>query len=201
MLWPIFGRLLEFIETLEENEFQEIANEIYDGKAAVIKRFMEVAEAVADFYLKNTPVDGIPYWDTGAPGLGKLGNYLDNPADPFNEHEPVDSSAAAIAAQGLIRLGNCLIKLGQLNKGREYFQAGLTVANQLFEEPYLSKDPNHQGLILHAVYHRPNGWDYIPPGKKVPCGESCMWGDFHAMELGILLLRMAKGRPYYKFFL
>ena len=27
------------------------------------------------------------------------------PADPFNQHEPVDSSAAAIAAQGLPRLG------------------------------------------------------------------------------------------------
>jgi hypothetical protein len=203
LAWILLGypELLEYIETLEENEFQGIANEIYDGKAAVIKRFTEVAEAVADFYLKNTPVDGIPYWDTGAPGLGRLGNYLDNPADPFNEHEPVDSSAAAIAAQGLIRLGNFLIKLGQQNKGRKYFQAGLTVANQLFEAPYLSTDSNHQGLILHAVYHRPNGWDYIPPGKRVPCGESCMWGDFHAMELGILLLRMAKGRPYYKFFL
>jgi hypothetical protein len=72
-------------------------------------------------------------------------------ACPFNEHEPVDSSAAAITAQGLIRLGKCLIKLGQQNKGRKYFQDGLTVANQLFEEPYLSTDPNHQNGFSTAI--------------------------------------------------
>ena len=34
--------------------------------------------------------------------------YLDNISDPYNDYEPVDSSAAAIAAQGLIRLGRFL---------------------------------------------------------------------------------------------
>jgi len=68
-------------------------------------------------------------------------------------------------------------------------------------EPYLSVDPNHQGLILHSVYHRPNGWDHIPAGKKIPCGESTMWGDYHARELGLLIRRMAKQEPYYTFFL
>jgi unsaturated chondroitin disaccharide hydrolase len=28
-------------------------------------------------------------------------DYLEKPADPFNDYEPVDSSAAVIAAQGL----------------------------------------------------------------------------------------------------
>jgi hypothetical protein len=51
------------------------------------------------------------------------------------------------------------------------------------------------------VYHRPNGWDYIPPGRTVPCGESTMWGDYHARELALLVKRMAAGRPYYRFFL
>ena len=37
------------------------------------------ATATADFYLRHTPTDGIPYWDTGAPGLGRLGDYLDRP--------------------------------------------------------------------------------------------------------------------------
>ena len=52
----------------------------------------------AIFTSSTRPTDGIPYWDTGAPNLHKLGNYLDCPADPFNDCEPVDSSAAAIAA-------------------------------------------------------------------------------------------------------
>ena len=59
-----------------------------------------MARAACDFYLQHTPTNGIPYWDTGAPELYRLDGYLDRPADPFNEFEPVDSSAAAIAAQG-----------------------------------------------------------------------------------------------------
>ena len=29
------------------------------------------------------------------------------------------------------------------------------------DDSYLSTDTAHQGLILHSVYHRPNGWDHI----------------------------------------
>jgi len=118
------------------------------------------------YYIENTCADGIPMWDTGAPNLHRLGNYLNKPADPFNKWEPVDSSAAVIAAQGLIRLGNYLRTTRHLPPATRYFQAGLTVANTLFNEPYLSTNPKHQGLILHSVYHRPNGWDYVAPGRK-----------------------------------
>ena len=81
-----------------------------------------------------------------------------------------------------------------------YHQAGLTVARTIFDEPYLSNDAKHQGLILHSVYHRPNGWDHIPKGQKVPCGESSMWGDYHARELALLIQREAKGETYPTFF-
>lgn len=166
-----------------------------------LQEIVRAATATADFYLANTCADGIPMWDTGAPNLHRLpANYLTKPADPFNAHEPVDSSAAAIAAQGLIRLGNYLIAKGDKKNGTRYRQAGLTVADTLFSEPYLSTNPKHQGLILHSVYHRPNGWDYIAPGQKVPNGESSMWGDYHALELALLLQREAKGQPYLTFF-
>ena len=122
-----------------------------------------------------------------------MGDWRARPADPFNDHEPVDSSASAIAAQGLLRLGR------HLNDER-YTQAGLTIARTLLGEPYLATDPNHQGLLLHAVYHRPNNWDNIPPGRKVPCGESCMWGDYHLLELCVYLQRLIDGGPYLKFF-
>ena len=122
------------------------------------------------------------------------------PSDPYNDHEPVDSSAAAIAGQGLLQLGRYLNDNGENEKGQRYMQAGLTIAQTLFQEPYLSTDENHQGLILHSVYHRPNGWDHIPAGQKVPCGESSMWGDYHARELALLILRLARGQPYYDFF-
>jgi hypothetical protein len=172
----------------------------HGGKEKILARFLHVAEAVADFYLQYTPIDGVPYWDTGAPGLAYLGNYLDRPAEPFNEHEPVDSSAAAIAAQGLLRLGTYLKRNLQIAKGNRYYQAGLTVARTLLAEPYLSLDPNHEGLLLNSVYHRPNGWDYVPPGRQVPCGEASMWGDYHLRELGVMLDRAAKVQGEPRFF-
>jgi hypothetical protein len=150
------------------------------------------AEATCDFYIDNTAADGIPYWDTGAPGLDKLGDWRARPSNPFNDHEPVDSSAAAIGAQGLLRLGRTLANA-------RYWQAGLTVCRALFGEPYLSADSAHQGLLLHAVYHRPNGWDHIPAGRNVPCGEACMWGDYHARELALYLLRIIEEKPYLTF--
>ena len=79
------------------------------GRKAIETTFLKAAKATCDFYIENTPPDGIPYWDTGAPGLAELGGYLDRPAEPFNDHEPVDSSAAAIASQGLLRLGHYLV--------------------------------------------------------------------------------------------
>ena len=174
-----FSEQLEWFDTLEGQ----------DDTKAVMER---AARATCDFYLENTPPDGIPYWDTGAPGLAQLGDWRNQPADPFNAYEPVDSSAAAIGAQGLLRLGRRL-------KEDRYFKAGLKVLDTLCGDPYLSIDPNHQGLILHSVYHRPNGWDTIPPGAKVPAGESCMWGDYHARELALYVLREIEGKPYLKF--
>jgi hypothetical protein len=100
----------------------------------------------------------------------------------------------------MIRLGNYLIATGDKKSGTRYRQAGLTIARTLFAEPYLSTNPKHQGLILHSVYHRPNGWDYIAPGQKVPNGESSMWGDYHARELALLILREARGEVYPTFF-
>jgi hypothetical protein len=197
LAWILLGYAeeLEFLAHLSEGELAS-----FGGKQTICEAFRNVAEAVADFYLSNTPTDGIPYWDTGAPGLSRLGDYLGRPADPFNDFEPVDSSAAVIAAQGLIRLGNYLENEKSGNRGANYIRAGLTVASRVFEVPYLSTNPSHQGLILHSVYHRPNGWDYIPQGKKIPMGESSMWGDYHARELALLIKRIALNEPYYCFF-
>jgi hypothetical protein len=160
---------------------------------------LRAAEATADYYLEQSPSDGIPYWDTAAPNLAKLGEYLNRPSDPHNEYEPVDSSAAAVAAQALWRLGAYLLARSPEESGR-YRRAALVVAAALCDRPYLSEDPSHQGLILHSLYHRPQGWDYVPPGHKIPCGESSQWGDYHARELALLLLRQLRGEPYLTFF-
>ncbi len=189
-----FAEQLEFLETIPRQEL-----DLLGGYPSIRSLMLKAAEATCDFYISQTPQDGIPYWDTGAPNLVHLGDYLNRPSDPCNDQEPVDSSAAAIGAQGLWRLGRNLAQSAP-ERGRRYQQAALTVASNLFEAPYLSTDRAHQGLILHSVYHRPNGWDYIPPGRQIPFGESSMWGDYHARELALLLLREAKGQRYLTFF-
>ena len=87
-----------------------------------------------------------------------------------------------------------------IKEGEKYIQAGLLSSESVFSEPYLSTDLNHQGLILHSIYHRPNGWDHVPAGSTIPNGESSMWGDYHAMELGLYLQRLMDDQKYYTFF-
>jgi hypothetical protein len=190
-----FAEQLEFLATVPDAALKP-----FGGRQEIETLWRQSAVDTCDFYLANCCADGIPMWDTGAPLLHRLGDYLDKPANPFNEWEPVDSSAAAIAAQGLFRLGNYLEAQGDAKNGVLYRQAALTVAHTLFSETYLSTDAKHQGLLLHSVYHRPNGWDYLAPGQKVPNGESSMWGDYHARELALLLLRTARGERYLAFF-
>jgi unsaturated chondroitin disaccharide hydrolase len=200
--WVLLGAAeqLEFLKVLPAAEFKCLP-ELYDGdKHKWLKRLEDTVEATAEFYIEHTTTDGIPFWDTAAPGLVYLPDWSRRPSDPYNEFEPVDSSAAAIAAQGLLRFGNYLREKGEDDRGDRYIQAALTVADTLFSEPYLSTDVNHQGILLHSIYHRPNGWDYIPPGQKIPCGESTMWGDYHGRELALMILRAARQQPYYTFF-
>ena len=197
LAWAIcgFSEQLEFFMTLKDAELKRLG-----GRKKINAVLLKAARATADFYIKNSCMDGIPVWDTGAANIHCMGDYLAGRSNPNNNFEPFDSSAATIAAQGLIRLGNYLVNSGEKAVGSKYRQAGLTVAETLFSEPYLSTSPKHQGLILHSIYHRPNGWDYIPRGKKIPCGESSMWGDYHARELALMLLREVRSECYLAFF-
>ena len=187
-----FAEELEFLKTVSDAELEPLG-----GRAHWETILLKAARATCDWYIANTALDGIPYWDGGAPNLHKLGDWRARNAEPFNDHEPVDSSAAAIGAQGLLRLGRYL---GENGEGKDYWQAGLTTMRTLLSDAYLATDPNHQGLLVHTVYHRPNGWDHIPPGRKVPCGEACMWGDYHLREAALYLQRIVNNEPYYTFF-
>jgi hypothetical protein len=190
LAWAMLGfaEELEYLEELPDGELAALG-----GKDAVIAPLRRAATVTSEYYLANSAADGIPYWDTGAPGLAAMGDWRDLEADPFNEHEPVDSSAAAIASQGLLRLGAWLRKRGEAEADR-YEGAGLSILYRILDEPYLSLSVDHDGLLLHSVYHRPNGWDRIPSGRSVPCGESSMWGDYHLREAALYVQRMIGGR-------
>lgn len=196
LAWAVcgFAESLEYLDSIEDTHFK-----LSITKQDLLKKLLKAATATADYFIDQTATDGIPYWDTGAPDLVHLGDYINTTSQPYNDFEPVDSSAAAIAAQGLLRLGNYLRSTGGESATR-YIQAGLTVTQTLLREPYLSTSASHQGLILHSVYHRPNGWDNVPQGYKVPCNESSMWGDYHARELMLYLSKQIKNEPYYVFY-
>ncbi len=198
LAWAMLGfaEELEFIEIVADD-----ALDAYGGRAAIEAFMLEAARATCDGYIEMAASDGVPYWDAGAPGLTALGAWGDRASDPFNPHEPVDSSAAAIGAQGLLRLARVLDRRGDPDAAR-YLQAGLRVVSTLIDPsgPYVSTDAAHQGLLLHAVYHWPNGWDYVPPGATTPRGESCQWGDYHLREVALYVKRLAEDAPYLTFF-
>jgi hypothetical protein len=194
LAWAMLGfsEQLEFIQSLPESEF---GTEGVPAKREVCAMLERAARATCDFYINQASArDGICYWDTGAPQLHLLGDWKSKAADPYNDFEPVDSSASAIAAQGLLRLGHLLG-----DAGSTYMRAGLAIVERLIQEPYLSIDQHHEGILLHSVYHRPNGWDFIPPTQRIPCGESSMWGDYHLLEALLLVDRLADS-TYYTFF-
>ncbi|MDP6154011.1 MAG: glycosyl hydrolase [Phycisphaeraceae bacterium] len=196
LAWAMLGfaEQLEFFKTIPAAKFKAACGL---ARADVSRVFERCAKQTCDHYIKDcTTTDGVCYWDDGAPGLAALGDWRHALADPHNDHEPIDASAAVIAAQGLIRMGRYLGS----KSGKRYLLAGLTVARTLFDEPYLSTGMRHQGILLHSVYHRPNGWDHVPRGRNVPSGESSMWGDYHLLELALLIQRLANRDPYPTFF-
>jgi unsaturated chondroitin disaccharide hydrolase len=189
-----YAEELEFFATIDDGIFEA---SVGLPKVDVVAIFESAAKAACDHYMDGCAArDGIVYWDDGAPGLAMLGDWRSRDAEPFNDHEPVDSSASAIAAQGLLRLGRYLGGTA----GQRYAAGGLSIARTLLSDAYLATDSSHQGLLLHSVYHRPNNWDHIPPGRKIPCGESSMWGDYHLLELATLLHRQINNKPYLAFF-
>src|SRR3989454_9548632 len=140
LAWAMLGfaEQLEFIETLPDAALNSCG-----GRAAVESMMLDAARATCDLYIDVAAADGVPYWDAGAPGLAALDGWGDRPADPFNDREPVDSSAAAIAAQGLLRLARVLRRRGPKNAphvdsdrgdAERYEQAGLRVLDTIFDE-------------------------------------------------------------------
>ena len=116
--------------------------------------------ATCDFYIDQAAAaDGVPYWDTGAPGLGELRDWASRPADPFNDHEPVDSSAAAIAAQGLLRFARVAASRGA--DATKYEQAGLQVL-----APAMADDRVYRGgAALEALLEQQWGGRLLDPDK------------------------------------
>lgn len=92
------------------------------------------AKKVAGFFLDHLPADFVPYWDFRLP------------ADA--EGMPRDSSAAAIAASGLLELAFALSD----EEGLAYKRAAESILRSLHEN-YGAWEADEEGLLLHATGH------------------------------------------------
>jgi unsaturated chondroitin disaccharide hydrolase len=102
------------------------------------RRFLQTAQRAADYFIKNLPVDFVPYWDFQAPKI---------------PDEPRDASAAAIAASGLFELSTFAADTTLRTK---YFKAAENILNSLCSSSYLAEGTSSHGILNHCVGHRPN---------------------------------------------
>jgi unsaturated chondroitin disaccharide hydrolase len=114
----------------------------------------EAATRVASWWVSHVPTGCVPFVDFDAPpGPGQVR----------------DSSAAAIAASGLLEL----VRLDPNSPAAPaYRDAAVATIDALTRSPYLSTNPSHPSLLLHQSPHwAPRGID-----------TSFIWGDYYVLE-------------------
>ena len=125
-------------------------------------RFLETAEACADYYITHTGPDGVPPWDFTA---------------PLESRSLLDTSSAAIAASGLLRL--CRLVHDPM-KGHLYWSTALQVLRTLCQKHLAKSDKQWEGILKGGVYHI---------HKELGVDESVMWGEYFFVEALELALR------------
>jgi unsaturated chondroitin disaccharide hydrolase len=125
-------------------------------RLSALPEFLDDARKTADCFLRRRGADPIPLWDFDAP--------TDAP-------QPYDSSAAAIAASGLLDLSE------QTNDRKErdrYRGAALEMLETLSSDKFLARNtPGWEGILMHGVYHI---------HKNLGVDESVAWGDHFFVE-------------------
>ena len=118
-------------------------------------RFLRTAEACADFYIANLPANGVPPWDFNAPAENRA---------------LVDTSAAAIAASGLLQLAELTADPLQ---GASYAETARCTLATLCGQYLAASDPGWEGILKGGVYHLHKG---------LGVNESVMWGEYFFVE-------------------
>jgi unsaturated chondroitin disaccharide hydrolase len=129
---------------------------------------LETARGLARYFLNRLPDDLVAYWDLV---------FVDGP-------EERDSSAAAIAACGLLELSSAL---PYADGDRRLFEnAALHLMASLVRSYTTAAVGTSTGLLLHGVYAKPD---------KKGVDECTSFGDYFYMEA---LVRIARGwKPYW----
>jgi len=119
------------------------------------RRLLETAEQCADYYILHTPADGVPPWDYDAPPESR---------------KLVDTSAAAVAASGMLQLARFS---ANITRSHFYRETALHILNTLCSDHLAEPDGDWEGILKGGVYHLHKG---------LGVNESVMWGDYFFVE-------------------
>lgn len=117
------------------------------------EKYLRASERAADFFVSSLPEDLVPYWDFRLPS---------------NEGAPRDSSAAAIAASGLLELAAAGVE-----RAEEHRANALAILESLSRLYVPADDDAEEGLLLH-------GTGNLPMNKNIDM--PLIYGDYYYME-------------------
>lgn len=101
--------------------------------------FLTTAQNSADYFLSHLPADKVPYWDFSLPSTAG---------------QPRDTSAAAIAASGLVELSS--FTTDATRKAR-YLDGARDILAALSSPAYLAENTTNQAVLLHGTQNKPAG--------------------------------------------
>jgi hypothetical protein len=133
--------------------------------AATSASFLATAQRLADYFIANLPPDFVPYWDFSQSGTA-----------------PRDSSAAAIAASGLLDLST---QVKTQSDSARYRTAALNILSSLSSAGYLGDRIATDGILLH-------GSAAVPQNSGVD--TSLIYGDYYFLQ-GCYRARTAPPAP------
>ena len=119
--------------------------------------FLATSEKAADWYLAHLPSDSVPYWD-------------------FNAPQPTyrDTSAAAVAASGLLKLSKLIARSDPANASR-YRSAAGAILTSLSSTTYLSDPATAQnGVLLQGALN-------VPANPSI-ADNPINFGDYYFVE-------------------
>jgi unsaturated chondroitin disaccharide hydrolase len=94
---------------------------------------------VSDYYVAHLPSDHVPYWDFSVTG---------------QQGEPRDTSAAAVAASGLLELSELDPEPA---RSATYREAAVDTLMSLSSPPYLAHGTESASILLHGTQNKPDG--------------------------------------------
>lgn len=124
-------------------------------------RCIDLFYQVTDYYLAHLPKDFIPYWDLS-----------------FTEQslQPRDSSAAAIAACGMLEMAKFL----PADKAAFYTEQANATAQALITDYAVTSPEISNGLLMHSVYAKSSPYNTVTDRGVDECTT---WGDYFFLEL------------------